>query len=106
MSTLVIATYRPKPGKEEALREAVAGHIDILHGEALITDRPTVRMVASDGTLLEIFEWASDEAALAAHSNPTVQSFWRSLEPLCDHVPLKDLAEAKERFASFKPLAL
>ena len=106
MSKLVIATYRPKPGKEAALREAIAGHIALLRGQELVTDREPVRMSAADGTLLEIFEWASDEAALAAHSNPEVQTFWRSLASLCDHVPLKDLDEAKERFAHFDPVTL
>ena len=106
MGKLVIATYRPKTGKEDALREAIAGHLDLLRGQELVTDREPVRMSAADGTILEIFEWASDEAALAAHSDPVVQTFWRSLEPLCEHVPLKDLAEAKERFAHFDSVTL
>ena len=106
MGKLVIATYRPKPGKDDALREVIAGHLDVLRRQDLVTDREPVRMCAADGTILEIFEWASDEAALAAHSNPEVQALWRSLEGLCDHVPLKDLPEAKERFASFDPVTL
>jgi len=106
MGQIVIATYRPKDGKEEALREAIAGHIVLLREQALVTDRAPLRMCASDGTLIEIFEWSSEESALAAHSNPEVQTFWRSLEGLCDHVPLKDLSEAKERFAHFDGLVL
>jgi len=106
MGKLVIATYRPKPGKDDALREAIAGHVATLRAEELLTDRETICMCSTDGTLLEIFEWASEEAALAAHSNEAVQALWASMEGLCDHVPLADLPEATERFASFDPVML
>lgn len=106
MGKLVIATYRPKPGKDEALREAIAGHVDLLRAQELVTDRASVCMCSADGTILEIFEWASEEAARAAHVNAEVQTFWRSLESLCDHVPLAELPEASERFANFDPVTL
>ncbi len=106
MGQFVIATYRPKSGKEEALKAALQGHVDVLRAEGLATAHPVIRMAAADGTLLEIFEWAQEDAVSQAQGNQAVQEIWRTLELLCDHVPLKSLDEAAERFAHFNALEL
>jgi hypothetical protein len=35
---------------------------------------------ASDGTVIEVFEWKSQEAIAAAHTNPVVQKMWEKSE--------------------------
>ena len=50
MGTFTIACYRPKPGKEDELEALTRQHVPIV----------------------EVFEWASDKAIEAAHTNPEV----------------------------------
>ena len=51
MGVITIACYRPKPGKEEALRQIVKEHVPILRAEKLATDRVSHVMTCRDGTI-------------------------------------------------------
>ena len=61
-------------------------------------------MRAKDGTLVEMFEWASPAAIEEAHANPRVQAMWARFAACCDYVPLNSLAEAGDMFAEFEPV--
>jgi quinol monooxygenase YgiN len=104
MGRIVIACYRPKPGKLEALRELLRQHVATLRSVGLVTDRIPIAMEAADGTLLEVFEWASPEAIQAAHADPVVQRMWEEYAELCDHVPVAQVPEAAQPFSEFAPL--
>jgi quinol monooxygenase YgiN len=104
MGVMVIACYRPKPGAEAALRELVARHVPALRSVGLATARVPVVMTAADGTVVEVFEWASREAIEQAHTNPTVLALWEEFGKVCDFVPLAQVAEAGNMFAEFTPL--
>ena len=104
MGRIVIVALRPKPGCEEALVELTTEHLPILKREGLVTDRPAVAMVAADGTVVEVFEWASKEAIEAAHANETVQALWRRYAEVCDYVPIAQVPEAADLFSEFTPL--
>jgi quinol monooxygenase YgiN len=101
---IVIVAYHPKPGKEEILLAEVRDHHHLLRSEGLATDRHPIVMRAKDGTILEVFEWASPAAIEEAHSNPRVQAMWSRFAACCDYVPLNTLAEASDMFAEFEPL--
>ncbi len=104
MGRLVIACYRPRPGKREELMAAVGAHLDVLRDEGLVTDRTPVLMRAADGTLVEIFEWESPEAIEAAHANPRVAELWERFEASAEYVPVADIAEARGLFSEFEPV--
>ncbi len=106
MGHLVIACYRPKPGQDAALLNCVRDHLPALRKEGLATDRPSVVLRAGDGTLLELFEWKSEEAVAAAHHNVGVQAIWSRFFALSDCVKLSDLAESAEMFPHFEPVTL
>ncbi len=97
------AAYRPKPGKAEELREIVRTHVEILRGQGLATDRIPIVVQSKDGTIVEVFEWASDEAIHQAHSNPAVMEMWQKFDAACEYVKLGDLPESQEIFATFVP---
>lgn len=99
---LVIVAYRPKPGKEEVLLAELRDHVHVLRSEGLATDRPATHMRAKDGTLVEVFEWASPAAIEQAHGNPRVAAMWERFAACCDYVPLNTLAEAGDLFAEFE----
>jgi quinol monooxygenase YgiN len=106
MAVISIAAYRPRAGKEQDLLAAVRDHMPVLRGEHLVTNRPPYVMRAQDGTIVEVFEWNSDDAIDQAHSNPEVLKLWDRFNAACEYIPLVNLAECKEMFASFEPIDL
>src|ERR1700761_5881511 len=101
MGRIVIVAYKPKPGKAEALKELAKTHIPRLLKEELVTTREPVVVEAADGTIIEVFEWLSDEAIKQAHQNPEVQKMWGEYAEVCDYVPLNTVPEAANLFAEF-----
>jgi hypothetical protein len=75
-----------------------------LHSLGLATDRAPITMAAADGTILEVFEWASADAIQAAHKHPTVLKMWEAYGAVCDYVPLSQVPEASEMFSNFTPI--
>ena len=104
MGVIVIAAFRPKPGKAEELRAVVRDHLPILRAEDLVTEREVVVMEAEDGTILEVFEWKSPEAIDAAHRNDKVRELWVRYEACCEYVPPADVPETRNLFPGFRPL--
>ena len=102
MGVMVMALFRPKPGKEADLMACMRDHLPVLRAQGLATDRATTILRARDGTLVEIFEWMSQAAIDAAHTNPEVGKLWARYEQCCDYVTLADLREAKEMFPGFE----
>src|SRR5216117_3401025 len=102
---IVIIAYRPKPGKERELVDLVRSRVPTLRKEGLVTDREPTIMRARDDTIIEVSEWKSHEAIDAAHKNPNVLAMWNKFFAICDCVLLNTLAEAKEMFAEFEPIA-
>ena len=103
MGRIVIVAYKPKPGKEEALKALTKTHVPRLKQEGLVTGREPIIMEAADGTIVEVFEWLSDEAIQDAHKNPAVQKMWGEYAEVCDYVPLNTLNESSMMFAGFTP---
>ena len=104
MGRIVVAGYKPKPGQSEALKELMQVHLPILKSQDLVTNRDSIMMVAEDGIIIEVFEWASEEAIEAAHSNPVVLEMWEQYEKVCDYVPVSEVAEIAQLFSQFTPL--
>jgi len=106
MAHTVIAVYRPHEGKSEELVELVKTHLPTLRKEGLATELESVVLRASDGTLLEIFDWVSGEAVEAAHTNEAVQAMWEEFAAVCDFATLDSLAEAEKVFPHFERIEL
>ena len=102
MGIVAIATYRPKPGKEHDFLRLLQTHIPTLRAQNLICEAPAYTMRSTNGTILEVFEWVSDEAKGKAHESPAVMNCWNQFFPLADIVSLESLEEAKAPFASFE----
>lgn len=106
MGRLVIAVYRPRPGCLPRLLEVVRDHEPALRAEGLITERAALHMQAKDGSVLEIFEWVSEQASVDAHHNPIVQALWQRFDEVAEFPPLDELDEAHQRFSHFEPLTI
>jgi quinol monooxygenase YgiN len=100
----VLASFKPKPGKEAALLEVVREHVPTLQRLGLATERPSLVMRAADGTIVEAFVWRSSAAIDAAHQHPEVLAMWQRFEAACEYTSLKDMAESQHPFAEFEVL--
>ena len=103
---IVIATYKPHNGNDEALRALIREHLPTLRKYELATDRPSMLMRAQDGTYLEIFEWAAADSADRAHEHPAIAKIWEGMGALGEMPVLSQLDEAKRTFPHFEPVDL
>lgn len=101
---IVIACYKPNPGKEADLDKFMATHLSRLRKVGFVTDRESIIMKSEDGTVLEVFEWKSIEAIEHAHENPEVQKMWMEFSEVCEYVPASKVKEVAELFSNFEPL--
>lgn len=104
MGRVVIACYAPRAGRESELHELARGHVRRLRAQGLVTDREPIIAVAADGTVVEVFEWISQEAIDAAHTNPAVRAMWEEFDDVATYVPISEVAEASSLFSDFAPL--
>ena len=103
MGRIVIAAYRPKPGKAAELEALMPTHLPTLRAQGLATERESIVMRAADGTIIEVFEWVSTEAIQSAHENQAVLAMWGAYAEVCDFVPVGSVAEAGALFSEFTP---
>jgi quinol monooxygenase YgiN len=104
MGSMVIACYKPRPGCEAALEELVRNHLPPLRAEGLVTERSPIAMRAADGTIVEVFEWVSQEAIDRAHKSPAVLELWKRFEAVCWYETPANLPEFQNMFSGFAPL--
>jgi len=102
MGEIVIVGYKPKPGKEAELDALMRTHVQRLRDEGLATARESVLMKSLDGTIVEVFEWVSQEAIDSAHLNSNVVEMWGEYSEVSDYVSLGELPEAQYLFAQFE----
>ena len=104
MGSISIACYKPRPGCEAALIELVRNHLPPLRAEGLVTDRPSIVMRTADSTIVEVFEWVSQEAIAGAHTNPAVIELWKRFEAVCTYEIPSNLLEFQKMFSHFEPV--
>ena len=99
---LVMAMYRPKEGKTSELETLVKKHFPLLKEYELTTEQAPFIGRSSDGTIVEVFEWASPDAARKAHDHPAVAKIWEAMAVVCDFGQLEQLPESKKPFPHFE----
>ena len=63
-------------------------------------------MKSAEGTIVEVFEWKSAEAIVAAHQNPVWQAMCGRYSEACEYISLENLSEGKNMFAKFDAVDL
>jgi len=104
MGRIAVVGYKPKPGKADELEVLVANHFSTLKEEGLVSDRDSIIMRSEDGTIIEVFEWKSEDAIKSAHSNLRVQALWQAYSSVCDYIPVSQVPEISSIFSEFTPL--
>lgn len=105
MGRVAIVAYKPKPGNEEALRTLIKKHAPCLKEAGLVTEKESFVLETKDGTIIEVFEWKSEQAMKTAHKHPQVQQMWREYAEVSTYTPLNRLPEAGKLFAEFAPVS-
>jgi len=103
MGSISVACYRPRPGCEDMLLDLVRDHLPPLRSQGLVTERASIVMRAADGTIIEVFEWVSQEAIAGAHSNPVVLELWKRFEAACWYETPSNIVEFQRMFSHFEP---
>lgn len=101
MGVMTVASYRPKPGRADALLALTRAHLPLLVAEGLAEPGRRLCGRAKDGTIVEIFVWKSPASIEAAHNNAAVGALWAQFGEIADFVLAKDLAETAAPFAEF-----
>jgi hypothetical protein len=104
MGRIVIACFRPLPGKQGQLRELTRTHVQRLRDLGLATERSGIAMEAENGDVVEVFEWVSAEAIATAHEHPEVRAMWDEYEQCCTYIPVTEVPDAGELFPDHTPL--
>ena len=101
---VVLACYRPQPGREPQLLELVRRHVPALRELGLASSRPVLLLRAADGAFIEIFEWVDEAAAGRAHDEPVVQELWGSMGEVAEFVAPAALAGLDHPFPHLEPV--
>ena len=105
MSTkMSFAMYKPHEGKRDELLEILKEHVPTLREYGMVSERSNYMAQASDGTIIEVFEWLSDEAKNAAHEHPAVARIWERMYGVCSFAHMRHLSESDMQFPDFELL--
>lgn len=104
MSRITFAAFTPKPGMEADLLRVIAERLPLLRRLGLATDRPNITVRSAGGVIIDISEWASEEAIDRAHRTPEVLALWERFSACSDFRPLDGLEEFGDMFATFEPV--
>ena len=98
---MAFAIYKPKEGKADELMDLVKKHLPKLQEYGLVTDRDAYLAQSSDGSIIEVFEWAGPDASRRAHEHPAIAAIWEGMGAVADFPALETLPEAGSRFPNF-----
>jgi len=104
LGSIAVACYKPRPGREADLLDLVRNHQAPLLAEGLVTNRVPIVMRCANGTIVEVFEWVSQDAIAGAHTNPAVLNLWKKFEAVCWYETPANLPEFQNMFSHFTPI--
>jgi hypothetical protein len=103
---IVICTYRVKAGQEAAFEKLLERHWPTLRKLGLVTNDPPQHFrgfeQSGEPLFVEIFAWASREAAGKAHEHPAVMAIWEPMDALTE----KRGGRPNMEFPHVQPLAV
>ena len=107
---VVLAVYRVAEKSQADFLRIVGEKREYFLKSGYTTPRAPIflRSSSSPEFLIDIFEWASEQAIEKAHSDPVVLRYWSEMEGLWidGGLGLSQLPESDEAFAGFEPVTL
>ena len=105
MGKIVIAAFKPKPGKEADLLAVIDDRLPLLRKLGLATERVNITMRSDNGTIIDVSEWTDEAAIATAHETPEVLELWKRFESCSEYVKLESLDEVGHEFATFEAIS-
>ncbi len=101
MGRIVTACFKPNEGSTTDLLSLLKSHLSYLRERGLATNREPITMKSENGTIIEIFEWVSDEAVAIAEQDEGVLKLWAQFSEISEYVPIGILEETNNIFSGF-----
>ena len=101
---IVTAVYKPHPGRVDELLLLLKSHVPTLRDLGLVSSNTAYVSQSNEGSIVEVFEWVSAEAAASAHDHPAVAQVWEKMAQCCLFSQLGSLPEASKPFPHFSVL--
>lgn len=83
------AHYRVREGHVDDFLALVGKHGPVLRRLELVTDEPIRVFQGHEKSgaplVIEIMEWADEEAVATAHTHPEVSEVWEAMGPMCEN---------------------
>ena len=102
MSRIAIIVLKPNKGCYDRLKTFLKKSISTLQQLGIATHREQIVVESEDGTLIQIFEWASESSQGSAAEHAEVRDLWMEAERLSEFLKPCEVKEFNEKFPSFK----
>jgi hypothetical protein len=107
---VVLAVYRVAERAQPDFFRVIKDKREYFAKTGYTTSRPAILLQSTQNRefLIDIFEWASEQAIERAHSDPIVLRYWSEMENLWidGGLRLSQLPESEEAFAGFAPIEI
>jgi hypothetical protein len=102
MGVISFAAFRPHAGRDADLLEVIGNRLPLLRRLGLATEREHIVVRTSSGIIMEVSEWASEEAVASAHKTPEVLAMWERFDGCSQYVTPNDANEFEKMFPTFQ----
>jgi hypothetical protein len=104
MHHIALILYSPRKGREQELIEMLQHNIPVMRKLGLVTDREQILAGTKDGSIIQIFEWKSQDSQEQAMAHPVVQEMWLKAGNISEFQKPAAVAEFNEVFSMFKTI--
>jgi hypothetical protein len=104
MRHIALILYSPRKDREQELVEMLQNNIPVMRKLGLVTDREQIIARTKDGSILQVFEWKSEDSQDQAMAHPVCQEMWLKVGNISEFQKPAVLAEFNEVFSMFETL--
>jgi hypothetical protein len=104
MRQIALILYSPRKDREQELVEMLQNNIPVMRKLGLITDREQILARTKDGSIIQLFEWKSEESQDQAMAHPVVQEMWLKVGNISEFQKPAAVAEFNEVFSMFETI--
>jgi hypothetical protein len=104
MHHIALILYSPRKGRKQELIEMLQHNIPVMRKLGLVTDREQILAGTKDGSIIQIFEWKSQDSQEQAMAHPVVQEMWLKAGNISEFQKPAAVAEFNEVFSMFKTI--
>ena len=101
MAKVSIIVLKPKKDRTDELIALLKQSNTTMQKLGIASEREHIISASEDGSIIHIFEWASENSQDAAAEHSEIRDLWMEAERLCEFLKPSALKEFNEVFPSF-----